>query len=99
MRMDIEISPGAREREFISAARRDWGQAGQFRTAGLGRIDGMCLCPMRHPAVSRGGHARRLENEQGVGVLWRHSGVNLVEPRSFAVARQMLRPSAGMQSG
>ena len=58
----------------------------------------MCLCPMRHPAVSRGEHARRLENEQGVGVLWRHSGVNLVEPRSFTVARQMPRPSAGMQS-
>jgi hypothetical protein len=58
----------------------------------------MCLCPMRHPAVSRGEHVRRLESEQGVGILWRHSGVNLVEPRSFTVARQMPRPWAGMQS-
>ena len=44
------------------------------------------LCSKRHPAVVRGERAGRTIRERTMGVLWRHSSVNLVEPRSIALA-------------
>jgi hypothetical protein len=44
------------------------------------------LCSMNHPATSRGERARRFFAERTLGVLWCHSSVNLVGPRSIALA-------------
>jgi len=41
---------------------------------------------MNHPANIRGERASRCLSERAMGVLWRHSNVNLVEPRSIALA-------------
>jgi len=41
---------------------------------------------MNHPANIRGERASRCLSERAMGVLWRHSNVNLVEPRSIAPA-------------
>ena len=49
-------------------------------------MNGKCLCSMNHPARVRGERARRFVSERAMGVLWRHSNVNLVEPRSIALA-------------
>ena len=49
-------------------------------------MNGKRLCPMNHPAPLRGERACRTFTERAMGVLWRHSSVNLVEPRSIAPA-------------
>ena len=49
-------------------------------------MNGKRLCSMGHPAASRGERARRFLAERAMGVLWHHSSVNLVEPRSIALA-------------
>ena len=49
-------------------------------------MNGKRLCPMNHPANIRGERASRFLSERAMGVLWRHSSVNLVEPRSIALA-------------
>jgi len=41
---------------------------------------------MNHPTNIRGERACRFLSERAMGVLWRHSSVNLVEPRSIAPA-------------
>jgi hypothetical protein len=41
---------------------------------------------MGHSAMLRGERAGRFLSERTMGVLWRHSSVNLVEPRSIALA-------------
>ena len=51
-----------------------------------GRMSEKRLCSMGHPAAVRGERARRFFAERTMGVLWRHSSVNLVEPRSIAPA-------------
>jgi hypothetical protein len=73
--MDIEFSPGARGQRNVAAARNldslapdeDW-------------MNGKRLCSMDHPAI-RGERAGRFLAERTMGVLWRHSSFNLVEPR------------------
>jgi hypothetical protein len=80
MRMDIENSPGAPVRQCDALARVKWAPCGDELTAG-GVLD-QCFCSVRHPATVRG--ERRLIEEWTKGVLWRHSSVNLVEPRSVA---------------
>jgi hypothetical protein len=81
MRMDIEFSPGARGQRNGAAARDINGLAPRE-----GRMNGKRLCSMRHPARIRGERARRFLSERAMGVLWLHSNVNLVEPRSIALA-------------
>jgi hypothetical protein len=41
---------------------------------------------MGHPAAICGERAGRFFGKRTMGVLWRHSSVNLVEPRSIALA-------------
>src|SRR3982751_78990 len=81
MRMDIEYSPGARAQRNSAAGRDKIGLA-----LGEGRMDEKRLCSMRHPAALRGERAGRFLAERTMGVLWHHSSVNLVEPRSIALA-------------
>jgi hypothetical protein len=81
MRMDIEISPGARGQRNGAAARDDDGLAPRE-----GRMIGKRLCSMSHPATVRRERASRFLWERVLGVLWRHSNVNLVEPRCIALA-------------
>jgi hypothetical protein len=81
MRMDIEISPGARGQRNGAAARDN-----DVLAPREGRMNGKRLCSMSHPARIRGERARRFLSERAMGVLWRHSNVNLVEPRSIALA-------------
>ena len=49
-------------------------------------MNGKRLCSMSHPANLRGERASRRLAERAMGVLWNHSSVNLVEPRSIALA-------------
>jgi hypothetical protein len=81
MRMDIEISPGARGQRYGAAAREYDGLA--FRG---GRMNEKRLCSMSHPENIRRERAGRFLSERTMGVLWRHSNVNLVKPRSIALA-------------
>jgi hypothetical protein len=81
MRMDIEISPGVRGQRMSAAARETEG------SASVGAVmNGKRLCSMGHPAASCGERARRFLAERTMGILWHHSSVNLVEPRSIALA-------------
>src|SRR4051794_6661777 len=86
MRIDIENSPGARTRPLEAAARHVYGHAGADRSAGGGGIGEKCLCCTGHPASFREEHARRPHRERSLGVLWHHASVNLVQPRTFALA-------------
>jgi hypothetical protein len=81
MRMDIEYSPGALGQRSSAAARNFDGLA-----SGEGVMNGKRLCSMDHPAAVRGERARRFFAERTMGVLWRHSSVNLVVPRSIALS-------------
>ena len=49
-------------------------------------MSGKRLCSMIHPATLREERASRFLSERAMGVLWRHSSVNLVESRSIALA-------------
>jgi hypothetical protein len=82
MRMDIEYSPGAPVQRICAAARDSDGP----RSDGEGRISEKRLCSMGHPAAICGERAGRFFGKRTMGVLWRHSSVNLVEPRSIALA-------------
>src|SRR5438270_9083104 len=81
MRMDIEYSPCAPLQRTSAAARRTDGP----RVSESGIRDKR-LCSMGHPAIVRGERAGRAVMERTLGVLWHHSSVNLVEPRSIALA-------------
>jgi hypothetical protein len=81
MRMDIEYSPGARGQRSGAAAREI-----DSRRFGEGRMSGKRLCSVDHPAALCRERACRTMKERTVGVLWRHSSVNLVEHRSIALA-------------
>jgi hypothetical protein len=81
MRIDIEYSPGARGQR-MSAAAREIDGLGTCR----GRMNEKRLCSMDHPASWSGERASRFFAERSVGVLWHHSSVNLVGPRSIALA-------------
>jgi hypothetical protein len=81
MRMDIEISPGARGQRISAAARNCDGLR-----LDEGRIRKKRLCSMGHPATVGGERAGRTFGERTMGVLWIHSSFNLVEPRSIALA-------------
>jgi len=79
--MDIEISPGARGQRISAAARETEGSA-----ACEAVMNGKRFCSISHPAASCGERARRFLAERTLGVMWHHSSVNLVEPRSIALA-------------
>jgi hypothetical protein len=81
MRMDIENSPGARGQRNGAAARNNDDLASRE-----GRMNGKRLCSISHPAIIRRERAGRFLSERTMGVLWTHSSVNLVEPRSIALA-------------
>jgi hypothetical protein len=72
--MDIEISPGARG-QLAGPAARDL-DGFRLRESGIGDKR---LCSMDHPAAVHGERAGRTFGERTMGVLWRHSSVNLVE--------------------
>jgi hypothetical protein len=80
--MDIEYSPGAPLQRMFAAARDCDG----LRSDGEGWMNGKRLCSIGHPATVCGERAGRFFNERTMGVLWRHSSVNLVGPRSIALA-------------
>jgi len=82
MRMDIEISPGARAWRLAAPSRDDWGLVAGVLASFDGRMIGKRVCSTSHPATVRG--ERRFIEERMKGVLWRHSSFNLVEPRPFA---------------
>jgi hypothetical protein len=82
MRMDIEISPGARVHPSKGPARDKWGPAAGEQAEGNGKMIGKRVCSTSHPAPVRG--ERRFIKERMKGVLWRHSSFNLVEPRCVA---------------
>jgi hypothetical protein len=84
MRMDIEISPGARVQRSDAPARDDWGLGSGILAGRHGWMTGKRVCFMSHPATVRG--ERRFIKERMKGVLWHHSSFNLVEPRPFAPA-------------
>jgi hypothetical protein len=86
MRMDIEISPGARGQRNGAAARDNDGLA-----PCEGRMNEKRLCSMNHPANIRGERASRFLSERAMGVLWRHSNVNLVEQRPSHWPPRLLR--------
>jgi hypothetical protein len=86
MRMDIENSPGAPVRHPCAGARDDNGPGGGVEAAGEGKMNGKRFCSICHPATLGGERAGRFFAERTMGVLWRHSSVNLVEPRSIALA-------------
>jgi hypothetical protein len=90
MRMDIENSPGAPVRQLMAGARADLARTDGNQAVGGGRMNEKCLCSMGHPAASRGGRTRRFLAERTMGVLWHHSSVNLVEPRSIALAAALI---------
>jgi len=71
--MDIEISPGARGQRNSAAARN----LDDPRLC-EGVMNGRRFCSMCHPAVVRGERACRTFGERTMGVLWRHSSVDLV---------------------
>jgi hypothetical protein len=96
MRMDIEYSPGARGQRRSAAARDDEGPAAGILAGGEGRMSEKRLCSMGHPAAC-GERAGRFFNKRTMGVLWRHSSVNLVEPRSIAPAAAVSPAIAGDQ--
>jgi hypothetical protein len=79
--MDIENSPGARGQRNGAAARDNDGLA-----PCEDRMNGKRLCSMGHSAMPRRERASRFLSERAMGVLWCHSSVNLVEPRSIALA-------------
>jgi hypothetical protein len=79
MRMDIEISPGARMQRHCAAARDDKGLSAR-KAAGDGRIGEKRFCSNVHLAPLREKRIGRIIFERTKGVLWRHSSVNLVEP-------------------
>jgi hypothetical protein len=81
MRMDIEYSPGALGQRMFAAARDSDGPR-----CCDGGISGKRLCSMDHPATVRRERAGRFFGKRTMGVLWRHSSVNLVESRSIALA-------------
>jgi hypothetical protein len=71
----------------VSAAARDiWGFGDGNQAAGETRMNGKCFCSTSHPAITRGERTRRCCSERARSVLWHHSSVNLVEPRSIALA-------------
>ena len=51
-----------------------------------GRMKEKRFCSMDHPAALSGERAGRTSRERAMGVLWRHSSFNLVEPQSIALA-------------
>jgi hypothetical protein len=79
--MDIEFSPGALGQRMSAAARKIDGPG--FLQSG---ISGKRLCSIGHPAALREERAGRFLGKRTMGVLWRHSSVNLVESRSIALA-------------
>jgi hypothetical protein len=81
MRMDIEFSPGALGQRMSAAAREIDGPG--FLQGGM---NGKRLCSIGHPAALREERAGRFFGKRTMGVLWRHSSVNLVESRSIALA-------------
>jgi hypothetical protein len=91
MRMDIEFSPGARGQRMSAAAREIVALA-----PCEGGMNGKRFCSMDHPAAICGERAGRTFRERTMGVLWRHSSVNLVEPRPSHWPRRLgLRRLAG----
>jgi hypothetical protein len=82
MRMDIEFSPGARGQRSDAPPRDDWGLAGRVLAGCDGWMTEKRVCSRCHPATLRG--ERRFTEERMKGILWRHSSINLVEPRPFA---------------
>jgi hypothetical protein len=89
MRMDIEISPGARVHPSKVPARNDWGPAAGEQAGGEGRMTGKRVCSASHSAPQR--WERRFTKERMKGLLWRHSKL---QPRG-AAARRTVR---GMDS-
>jgi len=89
MRMDIEISPGAPWQRYSAAARNSDGP--RF---GKGGMNGKRVCSMDHPASLGGERAGRTIWERTMGVLWRHSSVNLVKPPAIARAAARDSPAA-----
>jgi hypothetical protein len=82
MRMDIESSPGAALERSFARPRDDWGLVFGERAEPDGAMTEKRVCSIRHPAAVRRG--RRFTEERMKGSLWRHSSVNLVEPRPVA---------------
>jgi hypothetical protein len=82
MRMDIEISPGARVQRSSAPARDNEGLAARILAGRDGRMTGKRVCLRGHPALLR--RECRFIGILTKGVLWRHSSFNLVEPRPFA---------------
>jgi hypothetical protein len=82
MRMDIEISPGARIQRSDAAARNIKGPADGILADRDGAMTEKRVCSVRHPAPLRRG--RRFIEVRMKGSLWRHSSFNLVEPRCVA---------------
>jgi hypothetical protein len=86
--MDIEYSPGAPVQRNGAAAR----EIGAF-DSDEGGMNGKRLCSKGHPAAVQGKRAGRTVSERTLGVLWRHSSVNLVGPRSIALAGPEFSPT------
>jgi len=57
-------------------------------------MNGKRLCSIGHPASSCEERAGRTFRERTMGVLWRHSSVNLVKPQSIALAAARISPAA-----
>jgi hypothetical protein len=82
MRMDIEISPGARVQRRSAPARDNMSRTARELAGCDGRMTEKRVCLLDHPAPVR--RECRFIEKLTKGVLWRHSSFNLVEPRPFA---------------
>ncbi|HEY8592880.1 MAG TPA: hypothetical protein VIL42_08460 [Sphingomicrobium sp.] len=88
--MDIEFSPCARVQRSDAPARNDCGLAAGAKARRDGRPVEKRVCSNSHPATVHRECAGRFLAERTMGILWRHSSVNLVKPRAVAPAAAWL---------
>jgi hypothetical protein len=94
MRMDIEISPGARVHHSKVPARDKMGPAAGEQARGDDKTIGKRVCSESHPAPQR--WERRFIKERMKGLLWRHSKL---QPRGAAVRRTVRGMDSPAETG
>jgi hypothetical protein len=94
MRMDIEISPGARVHHSKVPARDNRGPAAGEQAGDDGRMTGKRVCSASHSAPQR--WERRFIKERMKGLLWRHSKL---QPRGAAERRTVRGMDSPAETG
>jgi hypothetical protein len=94
MRMDIDISPGARVHHSKAPARDNMGPAAGEHAGGDGEMTGKRVCSESHSAPRR--WESRFIKERMKGLLWRHSKL---QPRGAAVRRTVRGMDSPAETG